>query len=294
MKEYLKQLYEQNGAKIFLAKEYNLFSKLLEKYPDEPTRSDVYCINAILGGNAFYEAVMNCMEKNDAGLNLTTYNIFIDQVYSKDRLWRGVNFDHTRFERILRMLFEVAGLDVSRLPAPAPDGTLKDEATGDSYESEEEQARAAYRSGNYKAALAKGIILFENGVSSMANLLGKAWFYGKGTRKDYNKALYYFSSPHKKTKDQDMEERILLEQLLKMRDQTLYSIIICLICSAVVFLFMVFSGFFTGHMVLALIYLFVLAAGSVLLLTMFKKKLIFDLSYWFLVLGGMFLSIIML
>ena len=86
----------------------------------------------------------------------------------------------------------------------------------------------------------------------------------------------------------------MLYSLLELRDKAMYSAIICLVGSALTFFFMLLSGFFGKHLGFALFNTALLVAGGSLFVMTYKKKLIFDFSYWFLVLGFMFLIVLIL
>lgn len=292
MEEYLMQLYENDGVAIF-HKDYQLLLKLLDKYPKGPLRDDAYCIHALLGGNALYKSITEALNNETNQVNRAEYNVFVAQMYSGERFWKNNNTEPGHMEHLLRMLYKIAGVDVSGIPMTI----ISEESQVENKEdllSELGSAEVAYEYKNYRVALEKSQTLFENGVGSSAVLLGKAYFYGHGTRKDYNKALFYLTYPHKKTRQQDKEERTMLNSLLELRDKAMYSSVICLIGSAIAFLFMLIAGFFSEHLSFALFNTALLFAGSALFVVTYKRKLIFDFSYWFLILGCMILIILLL
>lgn len=289
---YLKILFKKYGVYIF-NEDYNLFLKLLNEFPNEPLRSDVYNINTILGGNVFYGIVFNCINNEESKISRATYNTVIEQACIKDRFWKNNNHNTFRFEELLRMLFEVAGLDVSDIPK-------RMEYDSDRVSSKIElidelkYVNAAYQDKNYKTVIEKGTVLFEKGMHSVANVLGKVYYDGYGIKKDYNKSMYYLTYPHSKSRNQDIEERVILEELLSMRDNTMYSSLFCIIGSVLVLLFMCVTKFFISHTALAIIGTLFLIAGSVVSGIIYKKKYIFDFSYYFFLLGCMFFGVLIL
>ena len=292
MEEYLMQLYEKDGVAIFHPV-YQLWVKLLNKYPNGPFRNDVYDIHALLGGNILYKSITEALQNENHKISRAEYNVFVAQMYSSDRFWENGRSDPAHLEYLLRMLYRVAGIDLSDIPVTM----IPDEPKVDDKEvllNELSSAEAAYEHKNYRAALEKSKILFENGVSSSAILLSKAYFYGFGTRKDYNKALFYLTYPHKKNGQQDKEERTMLDSLLELRDKAMYSAVVCLAGTAVIFLLMLAAGFFTESEYTGFAFLItaLLVAGGALFGITYKRKLIFDFSYWFLILGCMFLIVL--
>lgn len=292
MEEYLMQLYEKDGVAIFHT-DYQLLLKLLDKYPKGPLRTDAYCIHAMLGGNALYKSINEAHKNGKNEVSRAEYNVLVAQMYSGDRFWKNESAEPAHMEYLLRMLYKVAGVEISGIPTTILD---KEPKTDDKEAllNELSSAETSYEFKNYRAALEKSKTLFENGVGSAAVLLSKAYFYGHGTHKDYNKALYYLTYPHKKTRLQDKEERTMLDSLLELRDKAMYSAIICLVGSALTFFFMLLSGFFGKHLGFALFNTALLVAGGSLFVMTYKKKLIFDFSYWVLVLGFMFLIVLIL
>lgn len=292
MKEYLVQLFKQDGVAIFHT-DYNLFLKLLEKYPKGNLRRDAYYINLILGGNFFYKSVMTALENDNHKVSPVEYNVIVAQMYSADRFWEKEIQAPAYYECLLRMLYEVASVNTSGIPMiiiQNKEGIKDNEVIMKELNS----AEVLYEGKNYGIALEKSKILFKNGVGASASLLGRMYFNGYGTIRDYNKALFYLSYPHKNTRKQDEEERKIVEGLLRLRDKTMYTAIIGLIGSIALFLFMLFSGFFGRHMGFALFNTALLIAAGVLFMTSYKKKLIFDFSYYFLISGVMFLTVLVL
>lgn len=292
MEEFLTQLYEKDGVAIFDA-DYQLLLKLLDKYPKGPLRNDSYCIHALLGGNALYKSITEAQKKENHEVSFAEYNVLVAQIYSGDRFWRNESSEPAHVEHLLRMLYRIAGINVSGIPVTI----ISEESKVDDNEvllNELSSAEAAYEYKNYRAALEKSKMLFENGVSSSAVLLSKAYFYGNGTPKDYNKALFYLTYPHKKTRLQDKEERTMLDSLLELRDKTMYLDIVCLVGSVITFFFMFASGFFGEHLGFALFNTALLIVAGPLFFISYKRKLIFDFSYWFLILGFMFLIVLIL
>ena len=289
MEEFLTQLYEKDGVVIFHT-DYQLLLKLLDKYPKGPLRNDSYCIHALLGGNALYKSITEAQKKESHEVNRAEYNVLVAQIYSSDRFWKNESSEPAHVEHLLRMLYGIAGINVSGIPVTV----ISDEPKVDDKEallSELSSAEAAYEYKNYRAALEKSKTLFDNGVSAAAVLLSKSYFYGNGTRKDYNKALFYLTYPHNKTRQQDKEERVMLDGLLELRDKAMYSAVVCLVGAVFAFLFMLTTGFFVQHLGFALFNTALLVAGSYLFVITYKRKLIFDFSFWFLIVGCMFLII---
>lgn len=292
MEEYLMQLYEKDGVAIFHT-DYQLLLKLLDKYPNGSLRNDAYCIHALLGGNALYKSMTEALKNKVHEVSRAEYNVFIAQMYSTDRFWRNDSSEPAHLESLLRMLYKIAGIDVSGIPVTiiSDDSGMNDK---EALLSELNSAEAAYIYKNYRAALEKSKMLFENGVSSATSLLSRAYFYGNGTRKDYNKALFYLTFPHKKTVQQDKEERVMLDSLLELRDKAMYSAMVCCAGTVITFLFMIVTGFFVRHLGFAIFNTALLIAGSILFVITYKRKLIFDFSYWFFILGCMFLIVLIL
>ena len=86
----------------------------------------------------------------------------------------------------------------------------------------------------------------------------------------------------------------MLDNLLELRDKSMYCAAVCLVGSLLTFIFMIITGFFVKHLVFALFNTVLLVAGSVLFIMSYKRKLIFDFSYWLLILGCMCLIILIL
>lgn len=292
MEEYLMQLYEKDGVAIFRT-DYQLLVKLLDKYPNGSLRNDAYCIHALLGGNALYKSITEALRNKTHEVSRAEYNVFIAQMYSTDRFWKNDSSEPAHLENLLRMLYKISGIDVSGIPVTiiSDDSEVNDK---EALLSELNSAEDAYIYKNYRMALEKSKMLFENGVSSAASLLSKVYFYGNGTWKDYNKALFYLTYPHKKTVQQDIEERVMLESLLELRDKVMYSLMVCWAGTAITFLFMIVTGFFDKHLGFAIFNTVLLIAGSILFVMTCKRKHIFDFGYWFLVLGCIFLSVLIL
>lgn len=292
MEEYLMQLFEKDGVAIFHT-DYELMLKLLNKYPKGSLRDDAYYINALLGGNSFYQSIVEALKTDNGEIGTTEYNVFVAQACSSNRFWKNDSNELSHLEDLLRMLYRVAGVTVVGLPAiiDCDKSTSNDRGA---LISELISAGIAYEDEKYQVALEKSNMLFDKGVATSATILSKAYFYGHGTRKDYNKAMYYLTYPHWKSKQQDREERNLLERLLELRDKSMYSAIICLFGSVLALLFMLVSGFFSEHLVFSLFNTALLVVGGVLFVITYKKKLIFDFSYWFLILGCIILATLIL
>lgn len=152
----------------------------------------------------------------------------------------------------------------------------------------------AYQEKNYKVAFEKANDLLDKGLSEAAYLLGKAYYYGHGTNVDYNKAIYYISYQHPRTEKVDKQERDLLEKLLEMRDKTGYSACLGIASAILLFFWMIVTGFFLKHTMLAVITTLFLTAVSAGFYLTYRKRYIFDFSYCFFVFGCMFLSILIL
>ena len=292
MEEYLMQLYEKDGAAIFHT-DYQLLVNLLDKYPKGPLRDDAYCIYTLLGGNALYKSITEALRNKNHEVSRAEYNVFIAQIYSGDRFWKNDSNEPAHMEHLLRLLYKVAGINVSGIPVTITPEKLKVDDK-EVLLNELSSAEAAYKCRDYRVALEKSKALFENGVGSAAALLSKSYFYGYGTYKDYNKALFYLTYPHKKSRQQDKEERAMLNSLLELRDKAMYSAAVCLAGSVLALLFMLVTGFFSNHLVFALFNTALLAAGNLLFAMTYEKKLIFDFSYWFLILGCMILIVLIL
>ena len=86
----------------------------------------------------------------------------------------------------------------------------------------------------------------------------------------------------------------MLDRLLELRDQSMYSAIVCSVGTVLVFLFMLVDRFFNEYLGFALFNTALLAAGGALFVIAYKRKFIFDFSYWFLILGCMFLVVLIL
>lgn len=292
MEEYLALLFKKDGIAIFHT-DYKLFLKLLEKYPKGNLRRDAYYVNLILGGNFFYKSVMTALENDNHEVSHAEYNVIVAQMYSADRFWERDIQDPTYCECLLRMLYKVASVNTSKIPMII----IQNEQNAQNNEvliDELNSAENSYEDKNYSIALEKSKMLFKNGVSFSASRLGRMYFSGNGTPRDYNKALFYLSYPHQKTRKQDEEERAMIEELLGLRDKTMYTAIIGLLGSVVLFLFMVTTSFFSRHIGFAIFNTALLVAISVLFISTYKKRLIFDFSYFFFILGVMLLIVLIL
>ena len=294
MEDYLMELFEQDGVSIFHT-DYQLLLKLLNKYHKGRLRNDAYYINALLGGNALYKSIIEAYKRESREISRVEYNIFLSKMYNTDRFWRNENIEPEHLEYLLRMLYKVAGLNIAGIPMTmiSNETDMPDKNTLMS-ELKLSMAEYEYEDKNYRAALEKSKILFEKGINPAEVLLSKAYFYGQGTHKDYNKALFYLTYPHKRSKQQDKDERTMLSHLLILRDKATYSAVICLLESVILFLFMLITGFFSKHPFFTLFNMAVLLVGSILFVIAYKKKFIFDFSYWFLILGCMFLEVLIL
>ena len=292
MEEYLIKLFKQDGIAIFNT-DYQLFFKLLEKYPKGDFRIDAYYINLILGGNYFYNSLITAFENDNHEISHTQYNTIVAQMYSADRFWEKGIREPAYYECLLRMLYKVASVDVSKIPMIIVQDE-SDKVNEEELINEFKSTQIAYAYKNYGVALEKSKRLFKNGFNDSALLLSRMYFYGNGTFRDYNKALFYLSYPHKKTEKQDEEERKMLDGLLLLRDKTMYTAVIGLAEAFILFLFMSISGFFDRHTGFAFFNTALLIAGIVMFILTYKKKLIFDFSYYFLISGMMFLIVLIL
>lgn len=292
MEEYLKQLFQKDGVMIFHT-DYHLLRKLLGHFSEEKQRDDAYCIHAILGGNAFYETVVNCLKEPNPKVDRAVYNVFVDQVYSGDRFWKKEICDPGHFEYLLRIMFAAAALDLSDIPERT---IISDTETGISAEMQEdlESAEAAYKAQEYRTAFEKADRLFAHGVKEAAGLLGVTYYTGKGTKKNYNEAMRYFSYPHRKSSERDREEREIMERLLEMRDKTANSVPLCLTGTLLVIFFMLISGFYVTHAVFATVNTVILITGGAILAAVYRRRYIFDFSWYFFVLGCMLLCTVVL
>lgn len=292
MEEYLTQLFEQDGVAIFSA-DYHLLLKLLDKYPNGPLRNDSYCIHGLLGGNALYKSIIEALKNEKHEVSRAEYNAFVAQMYNGDRFWNNMRFEPAHLENLLRMLYHVAGISIPELPLTVV-SSESEVNERDELLDELRSAEAAYDNQKYRTAFRKSKMLFNRGVSSAAVILSRAYYYGYGTNKNYDKALFYLSYPHRKSSQQDKEERSILENLLELRDKSMYSAIICLAGSVVLFLFMFFTGFFRTHEYYAIFNTALLVTGCVQFVMTLFMKLIIDFSYWFLIIGLMFLFVAIL
>lgn len=292
MEDYLTELYEKDGIAIFHT-DYNLLLKLLRKYAKRSLRNDAYCINALLGGNVLYKSIVTAQKREEHTISRAEYNVLLAQTFSTDRFWNNGCGNPERIEQLLRMIYKIAGITLAGVPMTITSTEIEvdDQET---LINELNSAEASYNSKRYPAAFEKAKKLFDNGMTSAATLLSQCYYYGNGTRKDYNKALYYLTYPHKRSREQDKVEYAMLDNLLELRDKSMYSATVCLIGSLLAFIFMIVTGFFAKHLVFALFNTALLVAGSVLFIMSYKRKLIFDFSYWLLILGCMFLIILIL
>ncbi len=292
MEEYLRQLYEEEGVGIFRS-DYPLLLKLLDQYPQGPFREDAYCIHALLGGNALYKSLREALQGDTHEVSPAEYNVFLAQMYRNDRFWKKEGCAPGHMEDLLRMIYRVVGIHITGIPRIIPSDQIQTEDK-EILLQELYSAEIAYQEQEYSAAVEKGERLFEQGVNSAALVLSKAYYYGQGTLRDYNKAFFYLTYPHRKNKEEDKEERGMLEHLLELRDKTTYSALAGLAGSVLVLLFLAASDFFRQYPGFAAFFTVVLAVGSLFLLMMCKRKRIFDFSYWFLLLGCMFLTVLLL
>lgn len=292
MEDFLTELYEKDGVAIFHT-DYNLFLKLLRKYAKRSLRNDAYCINALLGGNVLYKSIVTAQKSEGHTISRAEYNVFLAQTFSADRFWNDGCGNPERIEQLLRMIYKIAGITLAGVPMTITSTEIEvdDQET---LINELNSAEASYNSKRYPAAFEKSKMLFDTGVTSAATVLSQCYYYGNGTHKDYNKALYYLTYPHKRNKEQDKMEYTMLYNLLELRDKSMYCAAVCLVGSLLELIFMIVTGFFVKHLVFALFNTVLLVAGSVLFIMSYKRKLIFDFSYWLLILGCMFLIILIL
>ena len=292
MEDFLTELYEKDGVAIFHT-DYNLFLKLLRKYAKRSLRNDAYCINALLGGNVLYKSIVTAQKSEGHTISRAEYNVFLAQTFSADRFWNDGCGNPERIEQLLRLIYKIAGITLAGVPMTITSTEIEvdDQET---LINELNSAEASYNSKRYPAAFEKSKMLFDTGVTSAATVLSQCYYYGNGTHKDYNKALYYLTYPHKKNKEQDKMEYTMLYNLLELRDKSMYCAAVCLVGSLLALIFMIVTGFFVKHLVFALFNTVLLVAGSFLFIMSYKRKLIFDFSYWLLILGCMFLIILIL
>lgn len=292
MEDFLTELYEKDGVAIFHT-DYNLFLKLLRKYAKRSLRNDAYCINALLGGNVLYKSIVTAQKSEGHTISRAEYNVFLAQTFSADRFWNDGCGNPERIEQLLRMIYKIAGITLAGVPMTITSTEIEvdDQET---LINELNSAEASYNSKRYPAAFEKSKMLFDTGVTSAATVLSQCYYYGNGTHKDYNKALYYLTYPHKRNKEQDKMEYTMLYNLLELRDKSMYCAAVCLVGSLLALIFMIVTGFFVKHLVFALFNTVLLVAGSFLFIMSYKRKLIFDFSYWLLILGSMFLIILIL
>lgn len=292
MEDFLTELYEKDGVAIFHT-DYNLFLKLLRKYAKRSLRNDAYCINALLGGNVLYKSIVTAQKSEGHTISRAEYNVFLAQTFSADRFWNDGCGNPERIEQLLRMIYKIAGITLAGVPMTITSTEIEvdDQET---LINELNSAEASYNSKRYPAAFEKSKKLFDSGVTSAATVLSQCYYYGNGTHKDYNKALYYLTYPHKRNKEQDKMEYTMLYNLLELRDKSMYCGAVCLVGSLLALIFMIVTGFFVKHLVFALFNTVLLIAGSVLFIMSYRRKLIFDFSYWLLILGCMFLIILIL
>lgn len=292
MEDFLTELYEKDGVAIFHT-DYNLFLKLLRKYAKRSLRNDAYCINALLGGNVLYKSIVTAQKSEGHTISRAEYNVFLAQTFSADRFWNDGCGNPERIEQLLRMIYKIAGITLAGVPMTITSTEIEvdDQET---LINELNSAEASYNSKRYPAAFEKSKMLFDTGVTSAATVLSQCYYYGNGTHKDYNKALYYLTYPHKRNKEQDKMEYTMLYNLLELRDKSMYCAAVCLVGSLLALIFMIVTGFFVKHLVFALFNTVLLVAGSFLFIVSYKRKLIFDFSYWLLILGCMFLIILIL
>lgn len=292
MEDYLTELYEKDGVAIFHT-DYQLLLKLLLKFTKNPLRNDAYCINALLGGNVLYKSIVTAQKSEGHTISRVEYNVLLAQTFSADCFWKYGCGNPERIEQLLRMIYEIAGITLAGVPMTITSTDIET-AYQETLINELNSAVASYNSKRYPAAFEKGKKLFDNGMTSAATLLSRCYYHGNGTHKDYNKALYYLTYPHKRSKEQDKMEYAMLDNLLELRDKSMYCAAVCLVGSLLTFIFMIVTGFFVKRLVFALFNTVLLIAGSVLFIMSYKRKLIFDFSYWLLILGCMFLIILML
>ena len=291
MEDYLTELYEKDGVSIFHT-DYKLLLKLLLKYTKNPLRNDAYCINALLAGNVLYKSIVAAQKRDGHTISHVEYNVLLAQMYSADCFWKYGCNNPERVEHLLRMLYKIAGVAISTpMTFTSEKKKIDDQKT---LISELNSAKESYKSKRYSVAFEKSKTLFDNGVTTAATLLSRYYYHGNGTHKDYNKALYYLTYPHKRSKEQDKVEYAMLDNLLELRDKSMYCAAVCLVGSLLTFIFMIVTDFFVKHLVFALFNTVLLIAGSVLFIMSYKRKLIFDFSYWLLILGCMFLIILIL
>lgn len=292
MEDFLTELYEKDGVAIFHT-DYNLFLKLLRKYAKRSLRNDAYCINALLGGNVLYKSIVTAQKSEGHTISRAEYNVLLAQTFSADRFWNDGCGNPERIEQLLRMIYKIAGITLAGVPMTITSTEIEVEDQ-ETLINELNSAEASYNSKRYLAAFEKSKMLFDTGVTSAATVLSQCYYYGNGTHKDYNKALYYLTYPHKRNKEQDKMEYTMLYNLLELRDKSMYCAAVCLVGSLLELIFMIVTGFFVRHLVFALFNTMLLVAGSFLFIMSYKRKLIFDFSYWLLILGCMFLIILIL
>lgn len=290
MKNILEELYIKDKNEIFNTR-YHLLEKLLNRSDDQAFVQDAVIVNKIIAGNRFYQIIMEYKHQNMMVMNQSIYNNLIDQIYSHDQFWSY--FDYGRAEELLRYMLELCSIDIRNINRII---TVKNtlHIDNDEKKTEYDIAYSSYLSGNYREALEMLSTLFNNGVHNAAGILGILYFKGLGTIKDYNKALYYLSYPQIRDKRLMDEEVEALHELIDLKYKTKVNSYNCLIITLLVAAFIVLSGFINTNMTCTIIYLIIMSLGCVLFIFTYLKKYIFDFSLWYLIMGCMFLSMLVM
>ena len=288
MEKVLREIYLSDGIEMFQEK-YHLLEKLLNRSDNQSFTQDALLVKKIIAGNKFFTIVRDYKKKSKYQIDKNVYNVLIDQMYCGDELWKSN--DYARAEKLLRFMLQLCEISVEGIPVVIEQKNTIDISPAE-IKAEYELAYNCYGRCLYKTAKDRASTIFENGARNAAGLLGLLYYKGLGTKKDYNKALYYLSYPQVRDVRLIQAEEQALEKLVDMKMKSQIGSVFVMAATLVCFLFLIMSGFMQTYTLVSVVYLLIMLLGAVASVFIYIKKYIYDLSLWYLVLGCMFLSMI--
>lgn len=291
MEVFLKKIYDEYGINIF-CKDFD-FLKYVISYDDKNNAflQDALLIHKIISGNKFYQIAAEQLKNSDY-FNQNIYNVYLTTIYSQDVIWEDTIYIQ-RTEELFRLLLSLINIDVSNYNKMIPSNIYVKNSLADR-KSMLNDIIELYKKGQYEEVFS----LLKNGLQSGMNdcngLLGICYFYGHGTKKNYNKALEHLVFPQNRIKAFKNAQFRLLNKLIDFKEKSKMQAVCNIVCNIIIIIMMYLYHTFTLNPIVTLIFILILIGGLFFSIYTIKKQKIYDFSLWNIMIMCMFYTILIL
>lgn len=291
MEDYLKSLYTKNGIEIFKDNFNFLDQALLQNNTDDHFKYDAVLIHKILSGNKFYQIATEQLNNNKY-FTQNIYNIFLSQLYKQDVLWEDSS-SYRRMEELFRVPLQLINIDVSQYKNLI---SLHLESHHQSANGTDmlKEAVITYANANYRQGFSMLKNAFNYGAKDASGMLGLCYYYGLGTRKNYNQALKYLTFPQNRVPIYKDEQIKVMKELIEAREKSKIQAICFILSSLLIFTLMLMFKVFISHYIISILFSIILIGGMVFFALSLKDGKICDVSLWNIMIMCMFFTILIL